>query len=349
MQTVKCIFIYIYMPIVLSGCLFMYLNPIDYRYIYITNEAIQNRYGERTDQLIAEGKKYFVENPLRTQGYDYNVLKLRYFDRGSSQYLGFSLTKEATKDFFKQHSRYQLIQEWNQHLFFVSCNSSVYLRDYELIYAMKMYVYWGIWALGMFLLFLLVLPLYFFPKTSMKLNRKYDVTYYRTVLILFIALNIFIIGGEPLLFPYMSFNSIFDQTASKTINTETGKLLQTVPSVKFIDQDIPKDLRKIGVKSIFIAKSPEFFYEYVRYELNPLMFIFSGNNLSDPKRINSAMTYRKLGDNVWLGQYEDLIKKTQEFNHVRLCYTCIWLLATGGFLWFAWWIRRRQLRQLLTE
>jgi len=125
------------------------------------------------------------------------------------------------------------------------------------------------------------------------------------------------------------------------INNQTNKLLQSSTSTNFINLNEAMKLKTNHIKNAFVAKPPIIPIEYVRYNINPLVYIFAGRNLTDPTLINKAMTYCKIGNNVWLGQYDDLIKKTQEFNRFRYKYIFAWLLFSGGFLWFAWWIRRR--------
>lgn len=321
MQTIKIVLFAIYCLLSFGACIYMTeIRTINHYYMDITNEAILDRYGEKITKLLADGKKDIIDYKP-----DNNVVTLHSFfaSRGSSGELKFALDEKALDNYISERGPTYNNYIWNKHLFYSFFTYPGYLVNYEEIYNGTQRLYLIILVLG-----ILVLSI----KTDLAMDKKC----FKVVIIMFIIINISAILFESKSTKLMFFNvPTLDHDVAVKIRTQTKELLKSTSSVKFTDKHIPNDLSTIGINGIFIAKKPDLLQEYIRYNINPFMFIIAGNNLSDPKIINHAMTYRKLGDNVWLGQYENFVKKTQQFNHFRYNYTLIWLFSTVFFLCYA--------------
>ena len=65
--------------------------------------------------------------------------------------------------------------------------------------------------------------------------------------------------------------------------------------------------------------------------------------------INPKLTYRSLGDGIWLGQYSDYIKAVFRLELSYFISYILWAVMCGISIWFLWsdirgWLTRRKLK-----
>ena len=102
----------------------------------------------------------------------------------------------------------------------------------------------------------------------------------------------------------------------------------------------------------FVSKKPFFPYDYIRVNVDLFNYLFYAPELTEENlvEINPKLTYRSLGDGIWLGQYTAYIMAV---FCLKLSYFISYILGAvmcGISIWFLWsdihgWLKRRKLKK----
>ena len=87
--------------------------------------------------------------------------------------------------------------------------------------------------------------------------------------------------------------------------------------------------RNIHGGKVFISKTPIFPYEYIRINIDLFNYLFYAPDLKqdDLKKINAAMTYVHLKDDIWLGQYQLFIGNIHRIVYIYILACLMWLVV----------------------
>ncbi len=101
----------------------------------------------------------------------------------------------------------------------------------------------------------------------------------------------------------------------------------------------------------FVSKKPFFPYDYIRVNVDLFNYLFYAPGLTEENlvEINPKLTYRSLGDGIWLGQYSDYIKAVFRLELSYFISYILWAVMCGISIWFLWsdirgWLKRRKLK-----
>ena len=101
----------------------------------------------------------------------------------------------------------------------------------------------------------------------------------------------------------------------------------------------------------FVSKKPFFPYDYIRVNVDLFNYLFYAPELTEENlvEINPKLTYRSLGNGIWLGQYSDYIKAVFYLLLAYLVAFILWAVMCGISIWFLWsdirgWLKRRKLK-----
>ena len=101
----------------------------------------------------------------------------------------------------------------------------------------------------------------------------------------------------------------------------------------------------------FVSKKPFFPYDYIRVNVDLFNYLFYAPGLTEENlvEINPKLTYRSLGEGIWLGQYSDYIKAVSYLLLAYLISSILWAVVCGISIWFLWsdirgWLKRRKLK-----
>ena len=102
----------------------------------------------------------------------------------------------------------------------------------------------------------------------------------------------------------------------------------------------------------FVSKKPFFPYDYIRVNVDLFNYLFYAPGLTEENlvEINPKLTYRSLGEGIWLGQYSDYIKAVFYLLLAYLVAFILWAVMCGISIWFLWsdihgWLKRRKLQK----
>ena len=106
----------------------------------------------------------------------------------------------------------------------------------------------------------------------------------------------------------------------------------------------------------FVSKKPFFPYDYIRVNVDLFNYLFYAPELTEENlvEINPKLTYRSLGDGIWLGQYSDYIKAVFRLELSYFISYILWAVMCGISIWFLWsdirgWLKRRKLKLISAE
>ena len=100
----------------------------------------------------------------------------------------------------------------------------------------------------------------------------------------------------------------------------------------------------------------EHVYDDIAIYVDLFNYLFYAPGLTEENlvEINPKLTYRSLGDGIWLGQYADYIKAVSYLLLAYLVAFILWAVMCGISIWFLWsdihgWLKRRKLKQVLLD
>lgn len=95
-----------------------------------------------------------------------------------------------------------------------------------------------------------------------------------------------------------------------------------------------KQERNIHNAKAFISKSPFFPNDYIRINVDLFNYLFYSPNLTSHalEASNSRLTYRYLGNDIWLGQYQSYINATLRLIYAYNTTIILWIIVIGIIL-----------------